>query len=193
MRTLMLVMLMGCTDGLVPTPETTTIGGCPPGFTQDGLDCVFDEVAVADLMTRFDDGSLVKINATPFEQTIGPQLVRNVWVSPVPIVGARGLEGAQDAAALYREVDPFSEEMISGEFPVGTLIVHETVNREEGHTVQVKMGGDYEDETGRDWWFGKYYDDGTEDTNDCTPCWSCHTLEVRPNTDGLWGVPREAL
>jgi len=186
-----LILLTGCNDVLVGVEEEA----CPPGFVEGAEGCEFDELAVVEVLRSFDDGSLVRINAVPFVQTMGPNLLRNVWVSPVPINNAVLSAGPQmDAADLYMEVDPYDHEAIlSAEFPIGTLIVHETVNREEGHTVQVKLGADHADENGRDWWFGKYYDDGTPDTNDCSPCTTCHTSDARPNSDGLWGVPREAL
>jgi hypothetical protein len=138
-------------------------------------------------MRHFDDGQLVRINDEPFEQVMGPGLTRNVWVSPVPLDDAPGT-----AVDLYRLIDPFSDEELPVEFPIGTLIVHETVDRIEGHTVQVKLGDDHADENGRTWWFGKYFDDGTPDEAECSPCIMCHNPSMRPATDGLFGVTFDA-
>jgi len=143
-------------------------------------------------VTTMAEGRLVRVNATPFMQVFGPSLERNVWASPVPIRGMLGV-AERDAAALYRTLDPASEGApLEAAFPVGALFIHETVNREEGHTVQVKRD-DYADERGRPWWFAKVYDDGSYDLNDCSPCSGCHNEGSRPNSEGLFGVPRHAL
>jgi hypothetical protein len=74
---------------------------------------------------------------------------------------------------------------------VGTVIVHEAVNGEEGHGIQIRRADDWDDGFGRHWWFTKLYDDGTVDDRVCTPCVSCHSSDLLPGSDGLWGTPRE--
>ncbi len=192
-RALVLILLathLGCVPGAEPDGEAPE-EVCPIGFVDSPQGCVFDEASIQDLMGDFDAGELVRINREPFLQTVGTPLLRNVWVSPVALEGAPA--GPRDAAELYALVDP---EEVNGElpadFPVGTVVVHEAVDREEGHGVQVKLGEPV-DELGRDWWFGKLYDDGAHDTEVCTPCVVCHTAELRPGTDGLWGVPADAM
>ncbi|MFZ5476999.1 MAG: hypothetical protein ACOZNI_09520 [Myxococcota bacterium] len=178
----MILLFLAC----APVDDTP----CPPGFVVDIFDgaCVFDEDSVVDVVVNMDSSGLVRVNAEPFVQVMGPAFERNVWVSPVP---SREEPGA-DALALYLAIDPEDPDgELWADFPVGTLLVHETVNREEGHTVQVKRD-DWLDENGRGWWFGKYYDDGTKDENACTPCVACHNGDTRPGTEGLWGVPHHA-
>ena len=161
---------------------------CPAGsLPKDGA-CAFDEPSVVELIRSMGDGPLEKVNATEFRQQFGPSFARNVWVLPVPVEGH-----ALDAVDLYRAIDPEAAgNTLQAPFPIGTVIVHETVDREEGHTVQVKRN-DWQDANGRSWWFGKFFDDGTADEVPCTPCEACHTLTMRPGSEGLWGVPREAL
>jgi hypothetical protein len=170
----LLPLLLACDAELV----------CAPGFVNVDEVCSFSEAEVASLMTRFDQGELVKINSEVF-MDYAVNVERNVWVSPVPL----GEDTLLTAVDLYQEIDPNDDETIlSQDFPVGTLIVHERIDGFEGHTVQVKLGADFSDELGRDWWFGKFYDDGTADEVACEPCENCHSQEQRPNTDGLWGV-----
>lgn len=186
------LLIVGCAPENVDPAEDR----CYPGYEPGPLGCVFSEDATADTIRHMDDGRLVKINAVPFLQEMGPSLNRNVWVSPVPVPDwfdpNTGMQ--LDAADLYMLVDPSSNDVLPAEFPIGTLIIHETIDREQGHTVQVKVGGaTFLDENGRDWWFGKYFDDGLPDENDCTPCTTCHNDGVRPESDGIMGVPRSAL
>ena len=61
--------------------------------------------------------------------------------------------GPRDAAELYATIDPTDGGFaLEEDFPVGTFIVHEAVNREEGHAIQVKLGprdAEHFDELGR--------------------------------------------
>jgi hypothetical protein len=91
---------------------------------------------------------------------------------------------------LYERVEPSGSDRIAHDFPVGTVFIHEAVNREEGHGVAVKRSDHTDEYNGSSWWYGKIFDDGTDDTNTCNPCGSCHT---RPETDFVWGVPVSAL
>jgi len=185
---LLLVSLTACDDYTMERPAADNEPPCSPGFVEDDGACLFDEVAVADLMRTLADGRLEKVNDAPFLQVMGPPLERNVWVTPIPVEGTD-----LTAADLYRLVVPDRHEPLPAAFPVGTLIVHETVDRSEGHTVQVKLDEDYDDGAGRSWWTGKFYDDGEPDLNDCTPCIACHNHEAQPETEGLIGVPDIAL
>jgi hypothetical protein len=181
---LVLVASVGCDDVVVGNP-------CPPTFREeeDGS-CVFDEDAVVELAQTFRNGDLEKINAEPFLQVFaaGPRIRRNVWVTPLDL-----REGVGSAADLYAEVDPAADTVLDRRFPVGTVIVHEAVDGEEGNAIQVKRERGYDDGFGRQWWFTKIHEDGTPDDNPCAPCVTCHSLDIRPGSDGLWGVPREAL
>lgn len=161
---------------------------CPPGFVDDGDGCAFDEDAVIEVMRTFDQGDLVKVNDVPFMQVMGPSLERNIWVSPVPVPGTD-----MTAVELYALVRPMMDEPLPAEFPVGTLIIHETIDRSEGHTVQVKRGEDYDDGFGRNWWTGKFFDDGEPDQDPCSPCVMCHNDDMRPDSDGLYGLPDDAF
>ncbi len=160
---------------------------CPPAFeaNRDGA-CAFSEAAVARIMKTYDNGELVKVNAEPFPQITDSDVMRNVWITPLPTV--QGL----DTVDLYTLIDPDGSTELPAAFPVGTVIVHERVDRAEGSTVQVRRELGYANEGGGPWWFGKFYEDGTPDNNDCLPCWTCHTLDMHPDTEGLWGVPMEA-
>lgn len=170
MRALLLLPALAACDDLTHAYVTPS---CPPTSVEDEAGaCHFDEAEVAELVRTFDRGRLVRVNAVPFEQISSAGVMRNVWITP-------------EAEALYRRVDPDREVALPEPFPVGTAIVHERVDRLEGHTVQVKL------EDG--WWFGKYFDDGTPDEVPCTPCVACHNEDLHPTTEGLWGVPRHAL
>jgi hypothetical protein len=162
---------------------------CPVGFVlTDGV-CAFNEAAVQETVRALGSDQLVRVNAEPFVQVLGTQYERNVWVSPVPVPEVEGL----DAAALYAMLDPGDGSIrLEAAMPVRTLIVHEAVNREEGHAVAVKRD-DYLDENGRAWWMAKIWDDGSFDENACQPCSDCHSDNVRPNSEGLWGVPHESM
>lgn len=174
----------GCgNDTVVVEPDDA----CPPLFTRGPEGCVFDEEQVVRTAQTFRDGQLVKINDEPFLQVFGNPIRRNVWVSPIPLPDGR------TAADLYRTVDPLSEVVLDAAFPVGSIVVHEAVDREEGHAVQVRREDTWDDGNGRHWWFVKYFDDGTVDDSACTPCEACHSATLRPGSDGLWGVPRDAL
>ncbi|MCB9698807.1 MAG: hypothetical protein H6738_18645 [Alphaproteobacteria bacterium] len=177
-----LLALAGCDDIELPA--------CPPGHVDSLGGCVFDEATAIDLVTTFDQGDLEKINGEPFLQIVSATvpIERNVWVTPTPVVVEDDtLE--LTAADLYRQIDPDHLAPLDGDFPVGTVIVHEAVNREEGHAVQIRLADDYDDGFGRHWWFAKVFDDGTLDENPCNPCSDCHNSAVRPESDGLWGVP----
>lgn len=181
---LLFVTLTACDDFIM---EPAPADGCTPGFVEEDGACVFDEMAVAELMRTFEQGELEKVNVASFTQIMGPPLERNVWVTPLPVEGTD-----LTAADLYQLVVPFDDARLPAAFPVGTLIIHETVDRSEGHTVQVKLDDDYDDGAGRSWWTGKYYDDGEPDLNDCTPCIACHNMDARPESEGLIGLPDDA-
>lgn len=181
---LLFVALLGCDDFV----EADWVDPCPPAFALDANgECVFDEASVQQIMRTFDQGDMALINPEPFEQITSPEVLRNVWVNSLPT------DAGGDTVGLYRLVDPETHDELPAEFPVGTVIVHERVDGIEGSTVQVKRELGFENEGGGRWWFGKYFPDGTPDEDPCNPCHYCHTLEQHPGTEGLWGVPREAL
>ena len=152
--------------------------------------CAFSEEAVQAVVSNLENEGLVLINPEPFMQLFGTLVRRNVWVSPVAL-DAPTAELA-DAVDLYALVDPEVSEALPAAFPIGTLIVHEAVDREEGHGVQVKIShGDGKTDTG--WWFGKIWDTGEPDENACAPCIECHSPVHRQPSEGLWGVPASAL
>ena len=162
---------------------------CPVGFADQDGTCVFDEEAVLDLVTHFDDGSLVKINEEPFMQVLGDTFERNVWMSELPLPGG----GREDTTDLYRRIDPNRGDVVlDEEFPVGTLFIHEAVNREEGHGVLVRRDDLDGDTLIPGWWAAKVFDDGTFDLNCGMPCEMCHAPSMRPDTQSLWGVPLDA-
>lgn len=176
-------LLAACGEALVPSDP------CPPTFAlaEDGQ-CAFDEEAVLELVRTFDDGGLVRVNDEPFEQIYGTLIQRNVWITPLP------LPGGGTAATLYAGIDPDDNVTpLAQDFPTGTVIVHEAIDREEGHGVQIKREEGWVGEDGRDWWFGKIFDDGSYDPNECSPCEMCHSDANRPMTDGLVGVTRDAM
>ena len=178
---LALAMMVGCDDLTVGVP-------CPPMHERRGGACEFQHDAAEWIARTFRD-ELELVNDEPFQQVIaaGAPLLRNVWITPLPLGDGR------TATDLYTEIDPFEPSEIDSDFPIGTVLVHEAVEGTEGNTMQVHLGAGYDDGNGRHWWFGKYYEDGTPDEVPCTPCTACHSNEVRPGSDGLWGVPREAL
>lgn len=143
-------------------------------------ECVFDEDSVQELMRTFDHGGLARVNAVPFEQITHPGVMRDVWITPA-------------AESLYRQVDPDADLELSRAFPVGTVIVHERIDGSEGNTVQVKREPGRVGDNGEVWWFGKYFLDGSPDVDPCSPCIACHSLDMHPTTEGLFGVPRHAL
>jgi hypothetical protein len=175
-----LAITSGCNDVLFERP-------CPAFFVRGASGCVLAEERVADLARTFRDGQLARINAAPFQQLFGSSIRRNVWVSPIELPDGR------TAADLYRTIDPERDVVLDGAFPVGTIIVHEAVDQQEGHAIQIRREEAWDDGHGRHWWFGKYFDNGTLDDNPCSPCTDCHSLELRGGSDGLWGVPRGAL
>ena len=181
-----LVMATGCHE----TPVEAQGDGCPPLFRDGPYGCLFDEDAVNEVAQTFRESDLEKINNEPFLQvvTLGTPILRNVWVSPVPL-----LDGSRTASDLYRMINPHASDQLDADFPVGTIIVHEAVNGEEGNGIQVRREDTWDDGSGRPWWFAKIFDDGTLDENPCSPCVACHATTVRPGSEGLWGVPREAL
>lgn len=183
-RSLLALALAGCDDLLA---ESAT---CPPAFSSDETGaCVFDEDAVAALVRTFEDAGFVKINAEPFLQIYGTQIERNVWVTPLRTPGLR-----ITASDLYAAVDPDAPDRpLIDDFPVGTVIVHEAIDRTEGHGVRVKREPGWDSEDGHSWWFGKIFDDGTPDENECSPCTDCHGPSVLLPTEGLVGVTREAM
>lgn len=169
-----------------PLALTSCALSCPPGFPETGGVCRFDEAAVLDLVRGLGDDNLVKVNEDPYMPVYSATPIeRNAWVSPVPLPDGR------TADELYLEInqDDWSTELDAA-FPVGTVIVHEAVNREEAHGVEVKRD-DYHDETGRSWWMRMVYDDGSYDTSDREACADCHQEDWRP-TEGLWGIPTSA-
>lgn len=156
---------------------------CSPGFVATDDGCEFDEDEMLALAGHFDDGSMERVNAEPFDQVMGEALERNVWVAgPMSSLGL-------DAATLYRGLDPSQGvSPLPAEMPVGTVLVHEAVNGEQGHGIMAKIAT-YE-EAGEDSWFAaKVWPDGMLDLSDCNPCESCH---VRESTERLWGVPPDA-
>ncbi len=171
---------------LLPLGACLTEAPCPVAFVVNPIDgaCIFDEASVLELVTRFDDGTLAKVNDEPFVQVMDPGIRRNVYMTDYAI-GETGVGTVE----LYETVSPSGSDELTLTFPVGTLIVHEAVDREEGHGVLVKRHRSFDNLNGTDWWFGKVYDDGTYDTNACTPCTACH---VRNETEGLWGIPTVA-
>jgi hypothetical protein len=125
---------------------------------------------------------LERVNDAPFEQIFsdGPLIRRNVWVTPL------ALDDGRTAADLYATIDPDEKDAeIDAAFPVGTIIVHEAVDGEMANAIQVRASDHWE--------FAKFFEDGTQDREPCTPCVTCHSLEARGGTEGLWGVPRDAL
>jgi hypothetical protein len=159
---------------------------CPPGFTadDDGV-CKFDEDAVTDLLTHFDDGSLVQVNADPYMPVWSATPIRrNVWITRLAVE-----DSPMNTVGLYRMInqDDWSN-ALPAKFPVGTVIVHEAVDREEPHGVEVRRD-DYEDDAGRGWWMRMIDDDGViEDPSARSACSECHNEEQRPS-EGLWGIP----
>jgi hypothetical protein len=152
-------------------------GGC-----DDVTIGVVDLVEVVRVARTFRDGDLERINDRPFVQLFGdePLLRRNVWVLPL------ALDDGRTAANLYATIDPDAEDSeIDAAFPVGTIIVHEAVDGEQANALQIRAGDHWE--------FAKYFEDGTLDAEPCTPCVSCHSLDTRGGSEGLWGVPRDAL
>jgi hypothetical protein len=173
-----LVLLVGCDDALFP--------GCEPGWVLDGGVCAFSESEVADAIASGRYRTFEKINEAPFAQIYGTPLERNVWVSPTLVDGGDG-----DAAALYATILPTGDVTRELDFPIGTMIVHETVNGEEGHGIRVRREEGFVGPEGHGWWFGKIFDDGTVDDNPCSPCSDCHAEALRPEADGLIGVGLE--
>lgn len=175
-------------------------GQCPPGFLRSDEACVFDEPSVLDLVGTMSEGALVQVNREPYMPPMSATpILRNVWVSPVPVVPDCDTTAAdtvaQTAPELYFAIDQEGwGPALEVAFPVGTVIIHEAVNREEAHGVEVKRD-DYVDDLGRDWWLRMVYDDGTiDDQSDdpyAQPCSSCHNEGVRV-TEGLWGIPAAA-
>lgn len=175
--------------GLVLTTGCDSAPACPPGFLDLEGTCTFDEGSVLELVRTMDEGVLVKANSEPFIQVTGVSIERNVWISQIEVPEMPEL----DSLDLYLSIDPYDASApLAAEFPVGTVLIHEAVNREEGHGVQVKRD-DYENLVGGDWWFGKVYDDGTYDINACSPCEQCHDPAPREASEGLWGIPEEAI
>ncbi len=170
--------------GLLLLPAGCAAPECPPGFVQGAEECEFDQDAVLQLVRTMDAGALVKLNAEPYIPPYSSNPIeRNVWVSPVPVP-----DWGIAATDLYLTIDQDDwSTPLEVEFPVGTVIIHEAVNREEPHGVEVKRD-DYVDETGRPWWLRMVYDDGTIDETPREACADCHTESYRP-TEGLWGVP----
>lgn len=162
---------------------------CPPGFTPGDTigECAFDEPAVLDLVRTLEEGPLVKLNPEPYIPPYSSNpIARNVWVSPVAIPDEDTL-----ASDLYLSIDQDEwATPLDVAFPVGTVIVHEAVNGEEAHGVEVKRD-DYVDETGRPWWMAMVFDDGEIDVTPREACADCHTAPWRP-TEGLWGLPTSA-
>ncbi len=162
---------------------------CPPGFSLDGEEvCQFDEAALTDLLTHFDDGSLVQVNAEPYMPPYSNTPIRrNVWISRLAIE-----DSPMNTVGLYRSINQDDwETALPADFPVGTVIVHEAVDREEPHGVEVRRA-DYKDDAGRGWWLRMIDDDGViEDTTARQPCSDCHNEEQRAS-EGLWGIPTAA-
>jgi hypothetical protein len=178
----LLLALASCDDAVFPDTS------CSPAFVRVGSDCVFDEGAVQELIQSFEQGRFEEINAAPFVQIYGDAIERNVWVTRTP------LGDGTTAADLYRSIDPArGDQVLDRAFPVGTVIVHEAVNREQGHGVQVRREDGFVADDGGAWWDGKLFDDGTFDENPCNPCSDCHSPDARPGTEGLVGVTREAM
>jgi hypothetical protein len=111
-------------------------------------------------------------------------ILRNAWISQLPVDGTN-----MDTVDLYRSIDQDDfGSSLAYEFPVGTVIVHEAVDREEPHGVEVKRD-DYVDNGGRDWWMRMINDEGTiEPEGTREPCEDCHNNTWRAS-EGLWGVP----
>jgi hypothetical protein len=176
-RWLTVAMVWGCDD--------PTVGaGCPPLHERRGGECQLQEAAA---VARTFRDALELVNDEPFLQVVaaGTPLLRNVWISSLPLGDGR------TTVDLYRTIDPSEPTEIDGDFPIGTVLLHEAVDGSEGNTMQVHLGPEYDDGNGRHWWFGKYYEDGLPDDEPCTPCTACHSNELRPGSDGLWGVPRD--
>ncbi|MCB9677924.1 MAG: hypothetical protein H6737_22690 [Alphaproteobacteria bacterium] len=175
---LLSLALLACDDA--------PFGACPPLFTGPPDACAFDEGLVPELVRGFDDGRLVRVNAEPFEQ-ITENTQRNVWISRLPVTADL------DTVDLYTALDPFEPRALDAPFPVGTVLLHERIDLAEGHTLQVRMPDDYVNAGGGPWWFGKHFADGTPDEVPCSPCEMCHSADQRPGTEGLWGVPPDAV
>lgn len=166
---------------------------CPPGFVAGRDECRFDEASVLDFVSHMDDGSLVKVNKEAYLPPYSSKpYMRNTWVSPVKINDDR--DDDRTAADLFKSIDQDNwSDPLEDEFPVGTVIIHEAVNREEAHGVEIKRD-DYEDDIGRPWWMVMVYDDGSYQEPDPAwdyGCYECHSESYRPS-EGLWGVPTMA-
>jgi len=200
--------LTACDDTLLVQPEEADAAPalrCVPGFVPGEDGCVFSEEAVQATLRSFDGGALVKVNREPFYQAYGSNFARNVWITELPVELDDG--EVITTVELYAMIDPERpDQALPGRFPIGTMIVHETVHREEGHTVQVKLADRADDmvDSPPDWieltdpvrphWYtGKFFDDGVADEDPCTPCTTCHNDDVRPDTEGLIGAPAEVL
>lgn len=163
---------------------------CPPGFA-DGAEpgqCEFDEAAVRALVADLHDGPLVEVNEEPYLPVYSATPIRRrVWITPLRVEGT-----VMDTVDLYLSIDQddWSSPLVAP-FPVGTVIVHEAVDGEEPHGVEVKRD-DYEDELGRQWWLRMIDDEGTiEDPSAREACADCHNKDYRPS-GGLWGIPTSA-
>ena len=160
---------------------------CPVGFVADQDTCAFSEARIRKLVQHMDAGDLVRVNREPYMPPYSAwPILRNSWVSPVPVPGEN-----YTADALFKSIDQDNwADPLEADFPVGTVIIHEAVNREESHGVAVKRD-DYTDEMGRNWWLRMINDDGTLDDTPRQPCADCHNDAYRPS-EGLWGVPSDA-
>ncbi len=168
---------------------------CPVGFveaddTASRAQCVFDEASILALVRTFDDGELIKVNAEPYMPPLSATPIRrNTWVSPVAVECAEDLTAPE--LFLSIDQDDWSHDL-DHDFPVGTVIIHEAVDGEEAHGVEVKRS-DYEDDLGRDWWLRMVTSNGVieEPAQYGQACSSCHNESTRPS-EGLWGVPEFA-
>lgn len=179
-------------DGVVWAGEEDA---CPPGFPEDakGL-CIFDEDAVSDIITSFEDGGFERVTPETYTMQTEPWWPHNVWISDGAVVHGDGTETS--LADLYASIDPDDPEFVlDSPLPAGTIILH-VADGPPFRGVFVKRQAEYLPEE-NDWWLGNFMDDGTPvDRTACNPitCMECHTMDDRADrTDLLWGVPRDAL
>lgn len=176
--------------GAAGSPEVT----CPPGFPSAPEGCVFDSAAFAEVIRRFRLEGFVRVNSETFIQLLGPTKRRDVYVSDSLAELADGTPTT--AAALYASIDPWDPAaVLPGTFPKGTVLIHHNPDDVQFEVMVKRHPGFSPNEN--DWWFARFFDDGTLGSTDPGPygtCMDCHIMEDRATrTDLVWGVPREAL
>ena len=160
------------------------LGSCMPWGLSAGP---FNEADVLELVRTLGQNELVRVNPEPYMPVYSARpMLRNVWISQLPVPNSD-----LDTVDLYASIDQDNWwEPMEDVFPVGTVIVHESVDREEAHGIEVKRD-DYVDDLGRNWWLAMVDDGGVIQDSYGAPCSDCHNEEYRV-TAGLWGVPESA-